>query len=331
MSAAVVAEAEARRGLVESGLRLAKAGLVARSWGNLSLRLDGGSMAVTPSGIPYADLREDMIVIVDLETGEWSGAWKPTSERKIHREIYLRRPEVGAIVHTHQDAASACAAARASVEAPWGKVPCAAYALPGTNAITRAVVEALGPRPAVLMANHGVIAVGGTMDSAFETILALEGTCADRLAADFRGTMPERPDAQWDPRWLSPAMLEDGSPIIVSRAPFTLAWADEEGPKRAFLDDLAQLAGPRLALSKRKPARGLPCHVVLVKNLGAFIAGPDAEATAMVVEKNARAEILGRALGGAKPIPAWEARLMRFVYDKSYARRAAKAKYASAG
>jgi ribulose-5-phosphate 4-epimerase/fuculose-1-phosphate aldolase len=315
---------QARRELVEAGMRLSKAGLVARSWGNLSLRLDDLTMAVTPSGIPYADLRENMIVVVDLATGKWSGEWKPTSERKVHRAIYLRRPEVKAVVHTHQSAASACAAARAFVNAPWGPVACAAYALPGTKAVTRAVVEALGSRTAVLMANHGVIAVGESMDATFDSILKLETACADRLASDFRGHAPGRADAAWDPRWLEAVKLGDGSDAFVSRAPFTLTWAAESGPKRAYLDDLAQLAGPRIPFLKEMLGRMGSSRAALVKGLGALVAGADAEATAMVVEKNARAAILGVALGKAFPIPAWEARLMNFVYDRSYSKQAAK-------
>ena len=69
-----VSEAEARRELVEAGHRLLADGLVARTWGNLSVRLDERSMLVTPSGIAYPDLTETMIVRVDLDTGEWTGA-----------------------------------------------------------------------------------------------------------------------------------------------------------------------------------------------------------------------------------------------------------------
>ena len=324
------AEALARRALVESGLRLAKAGLVARSWGNLSLRLSPRAMAVTPSGIPYADLREDMIVVVDLETGGWEGDWKPTSERKIHREIYRRRPEVGAIVHTHQNAASACAAARVAVEAPWGQVPCAPYALPGTKKLTRGAVEALGGGQAVLMANHGAVVARETMDQAFETILALEAACADRLAAGAPAGLSTRADAPWDPLWLTPSQAADGGPGVLSRAPYTLAWAGAKGRKVAYLDDFAQLVGPEASWARNSAGAPYPgraaARVVLVPGEGAYIAGDDIEATAMVVEKNARAAILGAGLGGAAAIPGWEAQLMRFVYLRSYAKRAVAAR-----
>ncbi len=318
-------EKEARRALVEAGERLSRAGLVARSWGNLSLRLDNGAMAVTPSGIPYSDLREEMIVVVDLETGAWEGEWKPTSERRLHLGIYLSRPEAGAVIHTHQNAASACAAARVPVPAPWGRVSCAAYALPGTKALTRATLRSLGNAPAVLLANHGVFAAGADMEEAFARVLSLESACADHLMAKAGGSLPARPDAPWDPRWLEQATLRDGSSVLLSRAPYTLALAGEGGAMRAYLDDLAQFAGPRIP-----SVDGLPDHMpkagmVLSKGSGAYIQGPDAEAAAMVLEKNARAETLGRGLGGAFSIPAWEARLMRYVYRKSYSKMAARA------
>ena len=148
-------ESEAREALVEGGRRLLAEGLVARTWGNLSLRLDDGSIAITPSGIPYGDLTAAMIVRMDPETGAWSGPWRPSGERKVHLEVYRRRPEVQAVVHTHQMAASICAAARSPLPASAGTVPCAAYALPGTKKLTTATVGALGDGPAVLMANHG--------------------------------------------------------------------------------------------------------------------------------------------------------------------------------
>ena len=318
-------EVEARKALVEAGHRLAAEGLVARSWGNLSLRLGETAMAVSPSGIPYSDIREEMIVVVNLETGEWSGPWKPTSERKIHLEIYRRRPEVGAIVHTHQNAASACAAARVSVPSPWGKVPCASYALPGTAALTKATVKALGDGPAVLLANHGVFVVGIDMDQAFDRSLALEGACADHIAAEAHRPLPARADLPWDSNWISPLPLADGYPALLSEAPFTRAWAERGEPLKAAVDDLAQLIGPRVSIVRDLPQARPKNDALFVMKRGLVACGADAEALAMVVEKAARTAIGGEALGGAVPIPAWEARLMRWVYKNSYAKRAAAA------
>ena len=314
-------EDQARTHLVAAGRRLADDGLVARSWGNLSVRL-GGSMAVTPSGIPWADLRPEMIVVVDLETGAWSGPWKPSGERKVHREIYRRRPDVAAVVHTHQNAASACAAARLAVPTRDGLIPCAPYALPGTKALTRGTVNALAEGPAVLMANHGVFTVGANLDEAFDRVQSLERDCSFHLSARTTQPFPARTDVPWNSRWLEPWVLADGTGGQISAAPFTLAWSDTGRALPAVLDDLAQLAGAKVRCLPEVPSRRPQNDVVLVKGKGALVCGEDAEALAMVVEKAARAMLGGEGLGGAKPFPAWEAVVMRWVYKNSYAKLA---------
>jgi hypothetical protein len=95
---------------------------------------------------------------------------------------------------------------------------------------------------------------------------------------------------------------------------------------RASVDDLAQLVGTRLRATPRLPARRPKAEAILVLDQGLVVAGDDAEALAMVAEKAARAVVAGEVLGGVKPIPAWEASLMRLAYKKSYAKQAARAK-----
>jgi ribulose-5-phosphate 4-epimerase/fuculose-1-phosphate aldolase len=315
----------ARAALVAAGERLLAEGLVARSWGNLSLRLPGGAMAITPSGIPYPDLREDMIAVVDLATGEWSGPLKPSGERELHRLIYLARPEVRAIVHTHQNAASACAASRVAVPSPWGQTPCAPYALPGTSKLAVATTAALGAGPSVLLANHGALTVGASMDEAFEAALKLESAAADFLAREAKAPLPARPDAAWNPARLASAELADGTSVLVSTAPYTLAWAERAIALPAVLDDLAQIVGVKVPASLLWPERRPRAEALLVKGRGLLSRGPDAEAIAMVVEKAARAAICGEATGGAVKLSVLEAALMRVVYKRSYAKRASKA------
>lgn len=318
-------EVEARKALVEAGKRLLAESLVARSWGNLSLRLDAKTMAITPSGIPYTDLTSEMIVIVDLESGDWSGDWKPSGERALHRAIYKTRPKVNAIVHSHQNAATACAASRVSVRAPWGEVPCAAYALPSTPALAKATVAALGDRPAVLLANHGVFTVGASMDEAFDHARSLETACASYLESNAAAKLPCAPDKAWSAKDLTPAASTLGFPALISRAPYTLAWAERGISLPAVVDDLAQFVGTRVPIANELPRRPPKHDALFIKGQGLLVSGPDAEALAMVVEKAARAAICGEAIGGAVKIPAIEARLMHFVYKQSYAKRAAKA------
>lgn len=320
-------EIEARATLVDAGKRLLAEGLVARSWGNLSVRL-GKTMAVTPSGILWDQLTADMISLVDLETGEWAGSWKPSGERKVHREIYRRRPEVGAVVHTHQNAASVCAAARVPVPLGTGLVPCAPYALPGTKSLTRGTVGALAGGPAVLMANHGVFTVGADLAQAFDRVAQLEAACGDWIASRATAPLPARADLPWNPLWLEAVsdQFSDGTPLWLSRAPFTAAWAASGRPLPALLDDLAQLAGVQVPAADRIPGRRPRAEALLLKNRGALVWGSDAEALAMVVEKAARAALGAQGLGGAKAFPGWEAALMRWVYRTSYSKQARKAR-----
>ena len=251
-------ESEAREALVEGGRRLLAEGLVARTWGNLSLRLDDGGIAITPSGIPYGDLTAEMIVRMDPETGEWSGPWRPSGERKVHLEVYRRRPEVQAVVHTHQMAASICAAARSPLPASSGTVPCAAYALPGTKKLTTATVGALGDGPAVLMANHGALTVGGDLDEAFQRIVALERDAAQHVVSwrPREGShLPADADAPWEATWLSPVELRDGSTAWLSAAPFTVRFSMLRRALPPVLDDVAQVAGRQVGFTSRMPRR----------------------------------------------------------------------------
>jgi len=321
-----VTEAEARTSLVAAGLRLQAEGLVARTWGNLSVRLDARTMVVTPSGIAYQDLTEAMMVVVDLETDAWSGPWKPSGERKVHREIYRRRPDVAAVVHTHQNAASACAAARLPVPTSAGVVHCAAYALPGSQALTKATADALGQGTAVLMANHGVFAVGADLDQAFRRISTLEKDCAAHLASRAGSALPARADAPWQSVWVSPVGLADGSQGLLSSAPYTVAWSRRGRSLVALLDDLAQLAGPRVPVAMTLPRRLGSRKALLVVGQGALVSGTDAEALAMVIEKACRAALGAEGLGGPRPFPAWEAWAMHLVYQNSYSKQAARAK-----
>jgi L-fuculose-phosphate aldolase len=265
-------------------------------------------MAITPSGIAYTEIGPNEVVLVDIETGEWNGSLKPSGERKLHASIYRSRADVGAVIHTHQSAASVFAAARADLDGPDGAVRCAAYALPGTKKLTSATVAALDVTGAAFMANHGAVCVGGDIDAAFAAAQDLEKECAAHIAASpSASNHPCRIDAVWDTAFLS--IEADGS--MLSRAPFTRAFSSTGKNLGMVLDDLAQLVGV---------GKG---HCAFVNGVGARLVyedREDAEAAAMVVEKACRAELAGEILGGAKRIPLWEALLMRAVYVKKYSR-----------
>ncbi len=153
-------------------------GLNTGTAGNVSVRYSDWFL-VTPSGIRYDTLTPTQIVEMDFE-GEAEGRLKPSSEWRFHRDIYVARPEVGAIVHTHPPFGTAVAALRRdlpafhyTVAAAGGTtIRCAPYATFGTQLLSDYVMRALEDRTACLLANHGMVAVGETLEKA--TLLAIE-------------------------------------------------------------------------------------------------------------------------------------------------------------
>lgn len=194
---------EGRELLCKYGRVLADRGLVARTWGNLSLRI-GEAMLITPSGIPYEDLTEADMVEVSIGGLSWSGPRKPSSEKALHATVYRACPAVGAIFHTHQTLASAIAAAREAIPVSPGsrrgvlgdRVPCADYALPTTDALARAVGRLLPPGegagffPAVLLANHGALCMGAAAEQALDAARELESLAREVLVSAARAREP---------------------------------------------------------------------------------------------------------------------------------------------
>jgi len=184
-----------RQQVIEGGLRLVKEGLVARTWGNISIRVDETHMLITPSGRSYEDLTPEDIVLVNYHTSKHEGTIKPSSEKELHCEIYRTRKNIHAVIHTHQMNASTVAAAHrevppilddmAQIIGPTVRV--ADYALPSTKKITKKTVKALKGRNAALMANHGAVCIGRDLEEAFVVCQVLEKACKAFIEAEFLG------------------------------------------------------------------------------------------------------------------------------------------------
>jgi L-fuculose-phosphate aldolase len=187
-------EREAREAVRGAGVKLVEEGLVAGTWGNVSVRFSPVEMAITPSGFDYLSMRAEDVVIVNLATGEARGG-RPSTERKLHREIYRARPEVNAVIHTHSMSASTVAAARrdvppilddlAQIVGPTLRV--ADYAIPGSARMGRTVLRALRGRMAALMANHGAVALGRSLEEALLCARIVEKGCRAFIEAEFLG------------------------------------------------------------------------------------------------------------------------------------------------
>jgi ribulose-5-phosphate 4-epimerase/fuculose-1-phosphate aldolase len=158
-----------RSAVVEAAREMLRLGLVSGSSGNVSARA-GEGLLITPAGLRYEHMTEDDLVAVGMDGELAEGQREPSSERRVHLAIYAARPDVGAVVHTH----SVHATAWSHLDEPLDDVLTARFAPTGTDEIAAAAVEALGDRNSVLLARHGVVAVGSTPADALDTCVALE-------------------------------------------------------------------------------------------------------------------------------------------------------------
>lgn len=175
----------------DAGVKLLEENLVQGTWGNIAVRLDDKTMLATPSGIDYVMLRPDQMAIVDMETLEWKGSNKATSEKGIHAVLMLADSEVNATVHTHPFYGCILAAMCKPLAVPekyrdilGNEIPCAKSALPGRNTLVNNVKEAIGDAKACFLGNHGVIVKGKDLEDTFKICRALEDACKDYLLSE---------------------------------------------------------------------------------------------------------------------------------------------------
>lgn len=169
-----------KKAIVDHGLRMIKDGLTTGTGGNISVKLDG-HIYITPSAIEYNDLLIDDISVLDLHGNHTGEGKKPSSEKNFHVDIYKKREDVTSIIHTHSTYAAALSCLKKEIPpihylvALCGdKVPVAEYAKFGTKELSLNIVKALKDYNAVLMANHGLAAVGSSIDMAYSVALNME-------------------------------------------------------------------------------------------------------------------------------------------------------------
>lgn len=186
---------DARESVVRAGKRLVEAGLIARTWGNVSCRINETHFAITPSGRDYMSLTPDEIVVVAVSDCSYSGDIKPSSEKGIHADIYKLKPDANFVIHTHQDNASVVSTLGLDSIKPEKDNPllgeeiiCAAYGLPGTKKLRGWVSDALKKSKgnAVIMKNHGAVCFGKDDDEAFKAATELEESCGSFVMDQYR-------------------------------------------------------------------------------------------------------------------------------------------------
>jgi L-fuculose-phosphate aldolase len=189
---------DARSALVATGRALIERGLVTGAFGNASVRLAPDRILVTPSGLEYARMTADDLVVIDPSGRVIDGDRAATSEAPMHLAVYAARPDTQAIIHTHSPYATTLACIPEPIEpihylmAGIGNVvPVAPYATFGTPEIGAAAAAALGERhQAVLLAQHGVLAVGSDLDQALFVAETVEYVAAITCRLRAMGITP---------------------------------------------------------------------------------------------------------------------------------------------
>lgn len=167
--------------VIKYGIKIKHSGLVFGTWGNISLKYEE-RIFITPTALDYEILTPEDIVVCDLKGNIIEGTRTPSTELFTHTAIYNKREDVNAIIHTHSVCATALAAARKNIPAIvediamiiGGEIPCAKYAQPGTFELGENIIEVLENKNAVLLANHGAIGMGRSLEEAYTVCQVLE-------------------------------------------------------------------------------------------------------------------------------------------------------------
>lgn len=174
---------EERQAVVDYGMAMLRSGLTTGTGGNLSCcERTRGVIAISPSGVSYEALKPQDVVVVDLDGNLVDGNLKPSSEIGFHLALYHHRADIGGIVHTHSVYATTLACLHREIPPihylvgfAGSKVPVAPYATFGTDALAHNVRQTMGNHyHAVLLANHGLVAVGTGLPQAFDTAEEVE-------------------------------------------------------------------------------------------------------------------------------------------------------------
>jgi L-fuculose-phosphate aldolase len=197
MTSVPPAESQLRLDMVEVGRRLWTRGFVASNDGNISVRLPGDRLLMTPTGVSKGFMSPDMMVVTDLDGRLVSGepGRQPSSEILMHLVAYRHRPDVQAVVHAHPPLATGFAVAGmpldravlAEVVTTLGSIPLAGYGTPSTPELPASVEPFVRTHDAVLLANHGALALGKDLFAAYYKMETIEHFARISLVARLLG------------------------------------------------------------------------------------------------------------------------------------------------
>ncbi|MFW5772628.1 MAG: class II aldolase/adducin family protein [Phototrophicaceae bacterium] len=189
------------------GEQLHRFRLVDGTAGNISARLDGERVLVTPSGVCKGFMKPEQLIVLDLEgrrLDDGPAQFTPTSETPMHLEVYRQRPDVGGVVHAHPGYAVALTMAGINFQRYiipeavilLGEVPTAPYATPATHEDADAVRELIRDHDAMLLSHHGSLTVGDDPWHAYMRLETLEHTARLIYYAHQIGGVTPLPDGK---------------------------------------------------------------------------------------------------------------------------------------
>ena len=187
---------EEREAVCRVGKLLYDRGYVAANDGNISVKVAENRLLITPSGVSKGRMTPEMLLVTDMDGTVIEGDRHPSSEGKMHLEVYRGRPDVNAVVHAHPPVATAFAVCRRGLETPYlselvaglGQVPCTtSFAMLSTEEVPESVRPYLEDHNALLLANHGALAWGGDLWEAFDRLETVEHTAKIVLNAQLLG------------------------------------------------------------------------------------------------------------------------------------------------
>lgn len=342
-----------RREIIDTGIELLEEKLVARTWGNISARIDADNYLITPSGLDYTSMREEDIVSVNIKTGEYTGINRPSGEKGVHSAAYEVFDDVNFVVHTHQTYATAVSLAgfdalEATAGSPTGSeafettavslagfdslditeeeieklggIALAEYGLPGTKEITNACKSALlTGAHTVLMIHHGVLVLGKDKEEAMKRVKLLESICERNVKRVIKdntlNNYLKAPDT----------CPEDNSSyryceVLTDKALITLSNSETEIFSQ--LDDVSQMIGTKIVtVDSLDKALKLSDNAVLIKGVGALIKAEnkdDLEALKVLMNKMAIVKLYTKAKNVKAEISIEESDFMHYDYVNRY-------------
>jgi len=223
-------EEQLRHEIVRIGKLVYQKGWIAANDGNISVRLNDGRILCTPTNVSKGMMEVDDLIVCDGQGAKLEGRRERTSEIAMHLTIYGMRPDIHAVLHAHPPVATGFAVAGRALDLALlpevviglGSVPLAKYGLPGTPELTAGMLDLIPKYDAILMANHGCVAYGLTIEQAFFRMEVVEHSARITLVAELLGGPKVLPREEVSKLFESRrrygveshASMEPGSPLV---------------------------------------------------------------------------------------------------------------------